>query len=105
MFRSDLLFVFRSMFIHPERVSQLTRVGSYERRVRSTFEKILLLKIVESFAKDSGLCSASVIEMIQPCLPESVRKSVQKWKVTACLHGSIAIYGELHSIRSIDFIR
>ena len=56
-----------------------------EEYIRATFgvrkdHKILLPKVVESFAKDSGLCSASVIELIQQYLPESVRKSVKKCK-------------------------
>ncbi|XP_057491121.1 uncharacterized protein LOC130776896 [Actinidia eriantha] len=66
----------------PKRVSQELEVAK-EEYIRSTFgvrkdHKILLPKIVESFAKDSGLCSADVIELIQRCLPESVRKSVKK---------------------------
>ncbi|KAM7520550.1 hypothetical protein LguiB_019512 [Lonicera macranthoides] len=49
--------------------------------IRATFgvrkdQKILLPKIVESFAKDSGLCQAGVLKMIQQCLPESLRKSI-----------------------------
>ncbi|KAJ4827584.1 hypothetical protein Tsubulata_004813 [Turnera subulata] len=54
-----------------------------EEYIRATFgirkdQKILLPKIVESFAKDSGLCQAGVIEMIQLCLPETLRKSIKK---------------------------
>lgn len=40
-------------------------------------QKILLPKIVESFAKDSGLSPAGMSEMIQECLPESVRKNLK----------------------------
>lgn len=52
-----------------------------EEYIRATFgvrkdQKILLPKIVESFAKDSGLCQAGVLKMIQQCLPESLRKSI-----------------------------
>ncbi|GER30805.1 hypothetical protein STAS_06767 [Striga asiatica] len=52
--------------------------------VRATFgvrrdNKILLPKIVDSFAKDSGLCQAGILEMIkQSSLPESLKKSVRK---------------------------
>lgn len=41
-------------------------------------QKILLPKIIESFAKDSGLCSSGLMEMILKSLPESLRKSF-KW--------------------------
>ncbi|XP_023534767.1 uncharacterized protein LOC111796239 isoform X1 [Cucurbita pepo subsp. pepo] len=41
-------------------------------------QKILLPKIVESFAKDSGLCSSGLMEMILKSLPESLRKSVKR---------------------------
>lgn len=41
-------------------------------------QKILLPKLVESFAKDSGLCPAGVLEMIQKSVPESLRKSIKK---------------------------
>ncbi|PIA30073.1 hypothetical protein AQUCO_05700051v1 [Aquilegia coerulea] len=40
-------------------------------------EKILLPKIVESFAKDSGLCPASLAEMIQQSVPETLRKTLR----------------------------
>lgn len=51
--------------------------------IRATFGvskdyKILLPKIVESFAKDSDLCSTGMVEMIQKSLPQSVRKSIKK---------------------------
>ncbi|CAK7339484.1 unnamed protein product [Dovyalis caffra] len=54
-----------------------------EEYIRATFgirkdQKILLPKIVESYAKDSGLCPAGVLEMIQQTLPESVRKCLKK---------------------------
>lgn len=54
--------------------------------VRATFgvrkdKKILLPKTVESFAKDSGLCAADIIEMVQKCLPDSLRKSLKKCPV------------------------
>ncbi|WOH10029.1 hypothetical protein DCAR_0729490 [Daucus carota subsp. sativus] len=40
--------------------------------------KVLLPKLVESFAKDSSLCSASVMDMIHKSLPESARKNLKK---------------------------
>ncbi|XP_052198025.1 uncharacterized protein LOC127804947 [Diospyros lotus] len=66
----------------PKRVFQELEVAK-EEYIRATFgirkdQKILLPKIVESFAKDSGLCPVGVIEMIQQCLPESARKSIKK---------------------------
>ncbi|XAR73922.1 hypothetical protein NMG60_11008052 [Bertholletia excelsa] len=66
----------------PKRVLQELEVAK-EEYIRATFgvrkdQKILLPKIVESFAKDSGLCPADLLEMIQQCLPESGRKSIKK---------------------------
>ncbi|KAK7386498.1 hypothetical protein VNO78_26771 [Psophocarpus tetragonolobus] len=66
----------------PKRVVQELEVAK-EEYIRATFgvrkdQKILLPKLVESFSKDSGLCSAGTKEMIQLSLPESLRKSVKK---------------------------
>lgn len=66
----------------PKRVFQELEAAK-EEYIRATFgvrkdQKILLPKIVESFAKDSGLCQAGVIEMIQQTLPESLRKCIKK---------------------------
>lgn len=41
-------------------------------------QKILLPKMIESFARDSGLCSSGLMEMILKSLPESLRKSVKR---------------------------
>ncbi|KAK6924292.1 protein of unknown function DUF547, partial [Dillenia turbinata] len=54
-----------------------------EEYIRATFgvrkdHKILLPKLIESFAKDSGLCPAGLMEMIQQVLPDSLRKSIKK---------------------------
>ncbi|CAN6563087.1 unnamed protein product [Malus baccata var. baccata] len=54
-----------------------------EEYIRAAFgvrkdHKILLPKIVEAFAKSSGLCPVGVLEMIQQTLPESLRKTVKK---------------------------
>ncbi|XP_022158700.1 uncharacterized protein LOC111025163 isoform X2 [Momordica charantia] len=52
--------------------------------IRATFgvlkdkKMILLPKKIESFAKDSGLCSSGLMEMILNSLPESLRKSVKR---------------------------
>ncbi|CAI0554358.1 unnamed protein product [Linum tenue] len=51
--------------------------------IRATFgvrkdQRILLPKIVETFAKDSGLSQPAVVEMIQGSLPDSLRKCVRK---------------------------
>ncbi|EEF40076.1 uncharacterized protein LOC8260588 isoform X2 [Ricinus communis] len=66
----------------PKRVFQELEAAK-EEYLRATFgvrkdQKILLPKIVESFTKDSGLCQAGLIEMIQQTLPESLRKSIKK---------------------------
>ena len=44
--------------------------------------KVLLPKLVESFAKDSSLCSASVMDMIHKSLPESARKNLKKFQTS-----------------------
>lgn len=66
----------------PKRVVQELEVAKDE-YIRATFgvrkdRKILLPKLVDTFAKESGLCSAGVMEMIQQSLPESLRKSIKK---------------------------
>ncbi|KAK7250850.1 hypothetical protein RIF29_33576 [Crotalaria pallida] len=66
----------------PKRVFQELEVAK-EEYIRATFgvrndKKILLPKLVESFTKESGLCPAGIIEMIQLSLPESLRKCVKK---------------------------
>ncbi|XVF61940.1 hypothetical protein PTKIN_Ptkin08bG0175800 [Pterospermum kingtungense] len=66
----------------PKRVFQELE-NAKEEYIRATFgirkdQKILLPKIVESFVKDSGLCSAGVIEMVQQSLPESLRRTIRK---------------------------
>ncbi|EXB96690.1 hypothetical protein L484_011730 [Morus notabilis] len=65
----------------PKRVLQELEAAK-EEYIRATFgvrkdQKVLLPKIVESFAKDSGLCPVGVLEMIQHTLPESLKKSVK----------------------------
>ncbi|KAH0851696.1 hypothetical protein HID58_036102 [Brassica napus] len=50
---------------------------------RATFgvkkdQKLVLPKIIESFRKDSGLSQAALVEMIQECLPETIKKRVKK---------------------------
>ncbi|XP_054823273.1 uncharacterized protein LOC129321517 isoform X1 [Prosopis cineraria] len=66
----------------PKRVFQELEIAKDE-YIRATFgvrkdRKILLPKLVDTFAKESGLCSAGVMEMIQQSLPESLRKSIKK---------------------------
>ncbi|KAI3500555.1 hypothetical protein L1887_36379 [Cichorium endivia] len=66
----------------PKRVIQELEVAK-EEFVRATFgvgkdHKIHLPKSIENFAKDSGLCAGGVMEMIQQCLPESLRKNIKK---------------------------
>ncbi|XP_071694734.1 uncharacterized protein [Rutidosis leptorrhynchoides] len=66
----------------PKRVIQELETAK-EEFIRATFglgkdQRILLPKIIEIFAKDSGLCASGVIEMIQLCLPEKIKKSIKK---------------------------
>ncbi|KAG2705558.1 hypothetical protein I3843_05G052900 [Carya illinoinensis] len=54
-----------------------------EEYIQSTFsirkdQKILLPKIVESFAKDSGLCSADLVQMVEHFIPDTRRKSIRQ---------------------------
>ncbi|RDX67604.1 hypothetical protein CR513_53498, partial [Mucuna pruriens] len=70
----------------PKRVLQELEVAK-EEYIRATFgvrkdQKIVLPKLVESFTKDSSLCPAGTMEMIQQSLPESLRKSVKKCDLT-----------------------
>ncbi|OIW09743.1 hypothetical protein TanjilG_14266 [Lupinus angustifolius] len=67
----------------PKRVFHDLEVAK-EEYIQATFgvrnhQKILLPKLVESFTKESGLCHSGVMEMIQQSLPESLRKSVEKY--------------------------
>ncbi|KAA8531783.1 hypothetical protein F0562_006500 [Nyssa sinensis] len=69
----------------PKRIFQELEAAK-EEYLRATFgirkdQKILIPKIVESYAKDSGLSPAGVMEMIQQSLPESLRKSIKKCQV------------------------
>ncbi|GER35709.1 hypothetical protein STAS_12013 [Striga asiatica] len=66
----------------PKRIYQELEAAK-EDYIRATFgvrkdNKILLPKIVDSFAKDSGLCQAGVLETIEKSLPESLKKSIKK---------------------------
>ncbi|XP_075498661.1 uncharacterized protein LOC142537025 isoform X2 [Primulina tabacum] len=66
----------------PKRVFQELEAAK-EEYIRATFgvrkdKKIVLPKVVQSFSRDSGLCAAGIMEMIQHSLPESLRKSVKK---------------------------
>lgn len=66
----------------PKRVFQELE-NAKDEYIRATFgvrkdHKIVLPKLVETFAKESGLCSAGIVEMIQQSLPESLRKSIKK---------------------------
>ncbi|KAL1133994.1 hypothetical protein V6Z11_A12G076700 [Gossypium hirsutum] len=69
----------------PKKVIQELETAKQE-YIRATFGvrkdlKILLPKLVESFAKDSSLCQAGIIEMVQQSLPESLRRSIRKCQV------------------------
>lgn len=41
-------------------------------------QKIMLPKIVDSFAKDSDMCQAGLLEMIEHILPDSLKKNIQQ---------------------------
>jgi len=54
-----------------------------EEYIQSTFivnkeKKLLLSKIVESFAKDLELCPAGLVEMIEHLLPNYLKKRIQE---------------------------
>ncbi|CAJ2679180.1 unnamed protein product [Trifolium pratense] len=49
--------------------------------------KIILPKIVDSFAKCSGLGAPDLVEMVKPYLPESQRKSIQEFQSKASWKG------------------
>ncbi|KAJ4962380.1 hypothetical protein NE237_022319 [Protea cynaroides] len=66
----------------PKRVFHELEIAK-EEYIRATYgvrkeQKILLPKIVESYAKDTGLCPTGVVEMIQQCMPESLRKTMHR---------------------------
>ncbi|KAL0461506.1 UNVERIFIED_CONTAM: hypothetical protein Slati_0038200 [Sesamum latifolium] len=51
--------------------------------------KVLLPKLVESYAKDSGLCPAGIMEMMQHILPDSQSKSIKEHDQTDKSHKNI----------------
>ncbi|CAH9069431.1 unnamed protein product [Cuscuta europaea] len=62
----------------PKKVVQELEAAK-EEYTRATFgvskdHKIVLPKVVESFAKDSGMCAANVVEMVHQSLPDSLRR-------------------------------
>ncbi|KAE8701232.1 G2484-1 protein [Hibiscus syriacus] len=70
----------------PNKVFQELETAKQE-YIRATFGvrkdlKIVLPKIVESFAKDSSLCQVGIVEMVQQSLPESLRRSIRKRPVS-----------------------
>ncbi|KAL0343587.1 UNVERIFIED_CONTAM: hypothetical protein Sangu_1246100 [Sesamum angustifolium] len=85
-FNASLAFIFDIDFFSriytPKRVFQELEAAK-EDYIRATFgvrkdHKILLPKTVDSFAKDSGLCHAGIMEMILQSLPDSHKKSIKK---------------------------
>ncbi|KAL5715090.1 hypothetical protein ACHQM5_016968 [Ranunculus cassubicifolius] len=65
----------------PKKIFQELEVAR-EEYVRATLgvrkeQKVVLPKTVESFAKDSSLCPASLMEMIHQSVPESLRKTLR----------------------------
>ncbi|XP_023544960.1 uncharacterized protein LOC111804400 isoform X1 [Cucurbita pepo subsp. pepo] len=68
----------------PKRVLQELETAKDE-YIRATFgirkdKKVILPKIIELFAKESSLCTAGMMEMIQKSLPESLRRGVSKYQ-------------------------
>ncbi|TXG64480.1 hypothetical protein EZV62_011474 [Acer yangbiense] len=66
----------------PKRVFQDLETAK-EEYIQSNFsvnkeQKILLPKIVESFAKDSDICPAGLLETIEHFMPDSLRKNIQQ---------------------------
>ncbi|GAB4848905.1 hypothetical protein Ancab_003717 [Ancistrocladus abbreviatus] len=66
----------------PERVFQELEAAK-EEYIRASFgmrkdQKVLLPKVVESYAKDAGLSPAGIVGMIQQSLPNSLRKNLRK---------------------------
>jgi len=66
----------------PKRVLQELEAAK-EEYIRATFgvrkdHKVVLPKIVDSYAKDLGLSPVGIIEMIQQSLPDSLRKTLKK---------------------------
>ncbi|KAL3616443.1 hypothetical protein CASFOL_039833 [Castilleja foliolosa] len=66
----------------PKRIYQDLEAAK-EDYIRATFgvrkdNKISLPKIIDSFAKDSGLCQAGLLETVQQSLPDSLRKTIKK---------------------------
>lgn len=76
------IFLFQVRVYTPKRVIQELEAAK-EEYIRATFgvrkdKKILLPKVLESYAKDSDLCPAGVIELIQKTLPDSLRRTIKK---------------------------
>ncbi|KAL6347930.1 hypothetical protein AAG906_037659 [Vitis piasezkii] len=64
----------------PKNVFQELEVAK-EEYIRTTFrlhkgQKVLLPKLVESFSKESGLCQADLVEIIEHCMPNSLGKGI-----------------------------
>ncbi|KAJ4966030.1 hypothetical protein NE237_017879 [Protea cynaroides] len=77
----------------PKRLLQELEAAK-EEYIRATYgvrkvQKILLPKIVEYYAKDTGLCPAGVVEMIQQCIPESLRKTTMHKSLNGKTYKSI----------------
>lgn len=79
IFTTNMIFQIR--LYTPKRVLQEMEMAK-EEYIRATFgvrkdRKVVLPKIVESFAKDSGLDPSGVTEIIQHLLPKSFQKSLK----------------------------
>ncbi|KAF2283633.1 hypothetical protein GH714_012835 [Hevea brasiliensis] len=77
------LFLLLKVRVYTSKRVFLELEAAKDEYIRATFgvrkdQKILLPRIVESFAKDSGLCQAGVIEMIQQTFPVSLRNCIKK---------------------------
>ena len=80
------MFLYAQVRVYtPKRVFQELESAKDE-YIRATFgmrkdQKLVLPKLLESYAKDAALCTSSIVEMIQHSLPDSLRKSLKKCHV------------------------
>ncbi|XVE67414.1 hypothetical protein DITRI_Ditri08aG0158800 [Diplodiscus trichospermus] len=63
--------VFQELEVAKEEYIQLNLGASKE-------QKILLPKVMEYFAKDSDICSAGLLQMVEQFMPDSLRKNLQR---------------------------
>lgn len=74
------VWIFQARIYTPKNVFQELEVAK-EEYIRTAFrlhkgQKVLLPKLVESFSKESGLCQADLVEIIEHCMPNSLGKGI-----------------------------